>query len=379
MSGTAAIVETNNGGTNNVVDFTYAEVGLDGNCIPIVIATPAGIQSLSIDYGVTTPGAITINPACVTGTTISTTGTQLITAFNGVQAQVSVISNNTNPSDGDTITVGGQTYRFKTTTVAVGDIFIGASADASLISLAKVINGVGVLAASGADAFTGTKASASVVACTTTAGAAVTSATSALTSHTLWVLARQPGTSYNAYNLGTPVGTTFAILGASAANTAGATATLGNASSILGVNPVDPRSRTLFTAAANGTVTGILAAGSFYYSSTGSTAGVGIVYDTALQAMQAGWIFPDGVNGSVVTENDNASSFRINGANGDDTITNYQAYVLGLHKSDQQIQQASTAAALLSACKTWAIQKARRGEAREWVNTGYFPPTTFGF
>src|ERR1700734_3896666 len=104
MAGTAAIVETNNGGTNNVVDFTYAEVGVDGNTVPIVITTPAGPQALAVDYGITTPGTVTIKPACVTGTTIATTGTQLVTAFNGVKAQVSVISNNSNPSDGDTIT-----------------------------------------------------------------------------------------------------------------------------------------------------------------------------------------------------------------------------------------------------------------------------------
>jgi len=63
-------------------------------------------------------------------------------------------------ADGDTITLGSTTYRWKGTTAQANDIFLAASSDAGTIaglnSLAKIINGTGTVAASGADAYTGT-------------------------------------------------------------------------------------------------------------------------------------------------------------------------------------------------------------------------------
>lgn len=56
-------------------------------------------------------------------------------------------SDNTNVSDGDTVTIGSQTYTFKTTltdgSTHAGEVHIGASADASLTNLASAINGTG--------------------------------------------------------------------------------------------------------------------------------------------------------------------------------------------------------------------------------------------
>lgn len=57
------------------------------------------------------------------------------------QATGTLTSNNTNVSDGDTVTVGGTTYTFKTTlTPSAGQVLIGANADASLLNLIRAIN-----------------------------------------------------------------------------------------------------------------------------------------------------------------------------------------------------------------------------------------------
>lgn len=76
-------------------------------------------------------------------------------------------------ADGDTVTVGDRTYRFKTTTAQADDIFLSGSSeaatDAAFASLVKVVNGTGVLAAAGADGFTGSVKHKSVKAALTTA------------------------------------------------------------------------------------------------------------------------------------------------------------------------------------------------------------------
>jgi hypothetical protein len=63
-------------------------------------------------------------------------------------------------ADGDTITLGKTIYRWKSTTAAANDIYLAASSDAGTIaglnSLAKIVNGTGTVAGTGADAYTGT-------------------------------------------------------------------------------------------------------------------------------------------------------------------------------------------------------------------------------
>ena len=349
MSGTKAIVETNNGGTNNVVDFTYREEGVDGNRIPIQIIAPtvAG-QVLAIDYGKTLAGAITISPASTDGSTVTTTGTQLVLAFNGVKASNTLTSNNSNPSDGDTITIGGQTYRFKTTTAAINDILIGVSADATLTSLINVLNGVATIAASGADAFTGTKNGNSQV------------SAAAVSAHASVISARWAGTAYN--GIATPVAGVGTTLTWTATTFGGATA---------GVEPLDKKSSQLFTAAANGTITGILAAGVFTFGSTGSTAGAGTAYDSITTAMAAGWVFSDPVGSAVVV----ATPDNLHLPTADHTF--YQAALYGSKQGGQHTVQADSAAHLLTALKSFAIQKASRGEARDWSPQQYYAPTIY--
>lgn len=61
-----------------------------------------------------------------------------------VYATGTITSNNTNVSDGDTVTIGGKIYTFKTTlTPTEGEILIGASADDSLTNLSHAINNSG--------------------------------------------------------------------------------------------------------------------------------------------------------------------------------------------------------------------------------------------
>ena len=59
-----------------------------------------------------------------------------------------------NPTDGDTITIGTQTYRFKTTPAQVGDVFLNATTLATTLGhLVATINGTGV---AGTDFYAGT-------------------------------------------------------------------------------------------------------------------------------------------------------------------------------------------------------------------------------
>lgn len=58
-----------------------------------------------------------------------------------------------NPADGDTVTVGETTYKFKTDMAAANDIKLGSSQSDSIATLVKVINGNG---ASGTDYYAGT-------------------------------------------------------------------------------------------------------------------------------------------------------------------------------------------------------------------------------
>ena len=69
-----------------------------------------------------------------------------------------------NVADGDTVTVGSTVYRFKTTMAQANDIQIGGNAAATLVSLAKAINGTGT---AGVDFFAGTGKSTEVSAVAT--------------------------------------------------------------------------------------------------------------------------------------------------------------------------------------------------------------------
>jgi len=106
---------------------------------------------------------------------------QIIPQLAAVPAIGVLTSDNTNVADGDTVTIGSITYRFKNTIAQIGDIHIGASADASLTNLASAINGTGT---PGTDYFTGTPKDLNV-------------SSSAVAAHALTMTALTPGITAN--------------------------------------------------------------------------------------------------------------------------------------------------------------------------------------
>ena len=90
----------------------------------------------------------------------------LVNGYGSVFAGGTITSNGTNVSDGDTVTIGSITYRFKTAIAAINDVLIGASAAASLTNLVAAINLYGT---SGTTYFAGTNTNPDVWASAVTA------------------------------------------------------------------------------------------------------------------------------------------------------------------------------------------------------------------
>lgn len=103
------------------------------------------------------------------------------------KASNTVVSNNTEVSDGDTVTINGQAYRFKDTMAAAYDVKRhGTTADTTLANLIAAINGTGT---PGTEYYAGTSAHPTV------------QADASVTSHTVTLRARTSGTAGNAYTL----------------------------------------------------------------------------------------------------------------------------------------------------------------------------------
>jgi len=102
-----------------------------------------------------------------------------------VRATTTLTSDNTEPADGATITIGTTVYRFKNTPAQAYDVKRGGvSADADIGNLIKAINASGV--GDGTDYYTGTLEHPDVVASTT------------ITSHAFVISAKKFGTDGNA-------------------------------------------------------------------------------------------------------------------------------------------------------------------------------------
>lgn len=166
---TKAAMTTVLAGTNNDLVYTAHVAGLAGNLITVEYRNP---NTANMPLAVTVSGnAITV--ALKTATLTAATNT--LTDGNG-----------TNFSAGDTVTINGVVYTFQSSLALIRDIKIGASADASLLSLAKTINGTGV---ANTDMFTGTPADAFVTSSAT------------VTAHAITLTARTSGTVGNALTL----------------------------------------------------------------------------------------------------------------------------------------------------------------------------------
>ncbi len=106
--------------------------------------------------------------------TLSGTGAgKTVTLSGGVAATVT-LTLAANPTDGDTMTIGGKTYRFKNTTAQANDIKIGANAAATILNIVAAVAASGT--GDGSDYHTGTTANANVTAADGTGDTVVFSA-----------------------------------------------------------------------------------------------------------------------------------------------------------------------------------------------------------
>ena len=98
-----------------------------------LVIVPASEFDLTYAWFELTPISKTV------GTTISFSSTKLVYASGAATATIT--SNNTTPSDGDTVKIGEKIYTFKTTlTPTEGEVLINGSADAALLNLIRAIN-----------------------------------------------------------------------------------------------------------------------------------------------------------------------------------------------------------------------------------------------
>lgn len=357
MSGTKGIIYANCAVSNANLDLTYREEGVEGNMVGIAYVDPGGVTaSLAIDYSVTTRGVITVSLARA-ASAITTTGTLLAAAINGVKAAATLTSANTGAfEDGSTVTIGNQTYTFKTTLTASGatpyEVHSVTDGDTCLTNLKNAINGGA--GTPGTDYGTGTLPN-RLVSC------------GAVTAHAVVVTARWPGIAYNAY----------ATTSVSAAKITGFGATtLGGGTA--GVEPLDWRTANLITAAnhSGNDGTGILAVMALTTAqSSGGTPGVGTAYDSATTAMAAGWMLEDANNGATVIQNDHATLGNPSG--GAATITQYEGHLYKYGNGGYHAVIADTASHLLTAMKSYAIQKAANGDARLWAPKQFLAPTLY--
>jgi hypothetical protein len=136
------------------------------------------------------------------GQTVAYTGTAgtIANPVGQTQATTTLTSNNVTPSDGDTVSIGGQVYTFKTAlTPTAGQVLINGSADAALLNLIRCINHTGTPGTDYANSGIGAAASTLV-----TAAASVTN-------HAFLITAIVYGAAGNAIDFKTPVGTTLSF------------------------------------------------------------------------------------------------------------------------------------------------------------------------
>lgn len=135
-----------------------------------------------------------------TGQSVAYTGTHgvIANAIGQTKATATLTSNNTAPSDGDTVMIGGLTYTFKTALAAgAGQVLIAGSADAALLNLIRAIN------------HTGTPGTDYVNSGITAVAHPTVSAASSVTAHAFAITALTAGAAGNLIGVAAPVGTTL--------------------------------------------------------------------------------------------------------------------------------------------------------------------------
>lgn len=347
MAGTKAIIYMNQATANADLDWQYKEEGLDGNAVGVEYLDPAANSSpLAITYA---NGKVSVSLATDGAGVLTTTADELKLAIHGTKASNTLTSDTTEVVVADTVTIGGIVYTFRTTMASAYDVKRNGTYTTTLGNLVKAINGTGT---PGTEYYAGTLANPVVSA--VAAGATVV------------VTARVAGTAQNS------VPTTEAGIHTSWAET-----TLGGAGATsVGVAPTISRQiDNLFdiTDTSGHDGTGIIAALAVKHaSSAGGTAGVNITYDSAAEAMAAGFMLGNGTDGAEVVQNDQSKTTA-----GSTTITTYRAYVYNGDTGGLVTLGAADAASLLAACKTYAITQARNGKARNWNPSVYLSPALY--
>jgi hypothetical protein len=146
------------------------------------------------------PGAFRMKPG--SGQTVAYTGTAgtIANPVGQTQATTTLTSNNTTPSDGDKVAIGGQVYTFKTAlTPAGGEVLIAGSADAALLNLIRCINHTGTPGTDYANSGIGAAASTLV------------SAAASVTNHAFLITVLAYGSAGNGLSFLTPAGTTLSF------------------------------------------------------------------------------------------------------------------------------------------------------------------------
>ncbi|MGB8011182.1 MAG: flagellar hook-basal body complex protein [Terriglobales bacterium] len=194
-------------GTDNLLETADGQQVLGYPAVDGAVNTSAGLSTLALGAGTSSPAVVTanvsltsnLNATAADGSTYSTQATiydslgaahqatfsytnadsPAIAAVPAQAATGTLTSNTTAPSDGDTVTVGGTTYTFKTALTAsttANQVLIGASATTALANLVNAINGnTADTNGDGAAGYgTDTVANTSVTAADTTPGTLIT-------------------------------------------------------------------------------------------------------------------------------------------------------------------------------------------------------------
>ena len=184
------------------VGYVAAQVG---STAVFNVTSPAGSNYSVSDTLETVSGTLTnvLNNTAIPGTTgLQAQGSFQIMAGTPAYASQTLTNDGTQPADASTVTIGVQTYRWKTTPTQAYDVFRGASATAAMTNLYLAINASGV---AGTNYFAGTLKNTQVTATNPTATTVVVTAI-ASGSGSNSIVTTQAGTSHGTWGAGTLAG-----------------------------------------------------------------------------------------------------------------------------------------------------------------------------
>lgn len=362
MSASTIVTNLSNA-TNNDLDFTAPRDSKVFNRVGVEYLDPgAASQALAITLkrgakdGVS-GCVLSVSLATDSGASITTIASDISTAINGVKASAVITGDaSATVSDGDTITIGGQTYTFKTALTASttkNQILIGntGSSDAALTNLSSALTGGGT---PGTDYGSLTLPHALV-----TAGA--------VASHNLTVTALYPGAQFNRI--------IWTLSSSDASVTITGAGTLGGSGNTAGVDSTvvdsngSPVKGWKFATVSNHSGndgSGLVAAMTLVYYS-GSTHESTTGYATVAAAKAEGWVFEGTETTGKITMPTPQNAHN-------SEVDLWEAYLT--HHNGKTFRTASDSGAhLLIACELYVDQMAKKGKLFDWQGP-YLDPDT---